>query len=212
MNQHQQQVIALAGLFQAMEAVDHIAQTGRCNEAVLQTSIKGLFVENPENALSVYGQLADVKSGLQLVQRLLNDNNTNNKHLNYVRYALAIVQLERRLSKTPDMLNTISSRLEHAKNQVNHFGILHENVYSGIASIYSDTISTFSLRVHISGQEQQLKITQNADKIRSLLLTGIRSAILWRQVRGHRWHFIFKRKAIINECENLLSKMDSQVH
>lgn len=212
MNQTQQQVIALAGLFQAMEAVDHIAQTGRCNEAVLETSINGLFVENPDNALSVYGQLADIKPGLELVKRLLSDNNTNNKHLNYVRYALAIVQLERRLSKTPQMLTTISQRLEHTKNQVSHFGVLHENVYSGIASIYSDTISTFSLRVHISGQEQQLKIAQNADKIRCLLLTGIRSAILWRQVKGHRWHFIFKRKAIINECEFLLSKIDSQVH
>ena len=49
MNQNQQQVIALAGLFQEMEAVDHIAQTGRCNEVVLETSLKSLFVENPEN-------------------------------------------------------------------------------------------------------------------------------------------------------------------
>lgn len=212
MDQNQQQVIALAGLFQAMEAVDHVAQTGRCNEAVLETSIKSLFVENPENALSVYGELADIKPGLQLVQRLLTDNSSNNKQLSFVRYALAIVQLERRLSKNNDMLDTISKRLEHASNQINHFGILHENVISGLASIYSDTISTFSLRVHIAGQEQQLKIPQNANKIRSLLLSGIRSAILWRQVKGHRWHFIFKRKAIINECGNLLSKIDSQTH
>lgn len=212
MNQTQQQVIALAGLFQAMEAVDHIAQTGRCNEAVLETSIKSLFVENPDTALSVYGELSDIKPGLQLLQRLLTDNSANNKQLNYVRYALAVVQLERRLNKAPDMLNTISKRLEHAKNQITHFGALHENVFSGVASIYSDTISTFSLRIHISGQEQQLKIAQNADKIRSLLLTGIRAAILWRQVKGHRWHFIFKRKAIINECEFLLSKIETQTH
>ncbi len=212
MDQNQQQVIALAGLFQAMEAVDHIAQTGRCNEAVLETAIKSLFVENPETALSVYGELADLKPGLQLAQRLFTDNNTNNKQLSFVRYALAIIQLERRLNKNIDMLNTISKRLEHTSNQITHFGILHENVFSGLASIYSDTISTFSLRVHISGQEQQLKIPQNADKIRSLLLTGIRSAILWRQVKGHRWHFIFKRKTIINESKYLISKIDSQTH
>ena len=212
MNQNQQQVIALAGLFQAMEAVDHTAQTGRCSDVVLETSIKSLFVENPDNALAVYGELTDIKPGLQLLQRLLSDNNTNNKHLNYVRYTLAIIQLERKLSKTPDMLNTISKRLEHTKNQINHFGILHENVCSGIASIYSDTLSTFSLRVHISGHEQQLKVPQNADKIRSLLLAGMRSAILWRQVKGHRWHFIFKRKAIINECDNLLAKINTQIH
>ena len=212
MNQNQQQVIALAGLFQEMEAVDHIAQTGRCNEAVLETSLKSLFVENPENALSVYGELADIKPGLQLVQRLLTDNRASNKQLSPVRYALAIVQLERRLSKNTDMLNTISKRLEHTNNQINHFGILHENVFSGLASIYTDTISTFNLRVHIAGQEQQLKIPQNAAKIRSLLLTGIRSAILWRQVKGHRWHFIVKRKIIISECQNLLSKIDAHTH
>lgn len=212
MNHNQEQVIALAGLFQTMEAVDHIAQTGRCNEAVLETSVKSLFVENPDTALSVYGELADIKPGLQLLQRLLTDNSANNKQLSYVRYALAVVQLERRLSKNNDMLNTISSRLEHTSNQINHFGIVHENVFSGLASIYSDTISTFSLRVHIAGQEQQLKIPLNADKIRSLLLAGIRSCILWRQVKGHRWHFIFKRKAIIRECEYLLSKIDTQTH
>lgn len=211
MNANQEQVIALAGLFQAMEAVDNVAQTGHCNEAVLETSIKSLFVNNPDTALSVYGELADLKPGLQLVESLLSESN-NNKQLSHVRYALAIVQLERRLAKEPDMLNTISRRLEHTENQISHFGLLHENVFSGLASIYSDTISTFSLRVHISGQEQHLKVSQNADKIRCLLLTGIRSAILWRQVKGHRWHFIFKRKALLNECRFLLSKVSQQLH
>lgn len=208
----QEQVIALAGLFQAMEAVDQIAQTGRCNEAVMETAIKSLFVSNPDTALSVYGELADLKPGLQLIKQVLSETHTNNKQYNYVRYALAIIQLERKLSKTPEMLDTISKRLDHTENQVKHFGILHENVFSGIASIYSDTISTFSLRVHIAGQEHQLKISQNADKIRSLLLSGMRAAILWRQVKGHRWQFIFKRKAIVKECENLLSIIDLQAH
>lgn len=208
----QEQVIALAGLFQAMEAVDQIAQTGRCNEAVMETSIKSLFVSSPDTALSVFGELADLKPGLQLLKQLLSETHTNNKQYNFVRYALAIIQLERKLDKTPDMLDTISKRLDHAQNQVKHFGLLHENVFSGIASIYSDTISTFSMRVHIAGQEHQLKIPQNADKIRSLLLTGMRAAILWRQVKGHRWQFIFKRKAIVKECDNLLSKIDHSVH
>lgn len=212
MNQTQQQVIALAGLFQAMEAVDQIAQTGRCNEAILETAIKSLFINNPDTALSVYGQLADVKSGLEIVHALLASSSSNGKQQHYVRYALAIIQLEKKLSKDSDMLNLISRRLEQSENQISHFGRLHENVFSGIASIYSDTISTFNLRVHISGQEQHLKVNQNADKIRTLLLTGIRSAILWRQVKGHRWHFIFKRKAMVNECRHLLSQTENLFH
>jgi high frequency lysogenization protein len=210
MNPAQEQIIALAGLFQAMEAVDHIAQTGRCNEAVLTTSIKSLFVTSPETALSVYGELSNIRPGLQLLESLLAEN--TDKQLNYVRYALAVVQLERRLAKDPQMLSTISKRLEHTENQISHFGLMHENVFSGIAGIYSDTISTFSLRVHIAGQEQHLKVSQNADRIRSLLLTGIRSAILWRQVKGHRWHFIFKRKALLNECRFLLSQASQNLH
>ena len=34
-------------------------------------------------------------------------------------------------------------------------------------------------------------------RIRSLLLAGIRSAILWQQMGGKRWHFLFARKSIV---------------
>jgi high frequency lysogenization protein len=206
MNKAQEQVIALAGLFQAMDAIESIAQQGRCDEQVLETALGSLFVGNPEKTLDVFGELARLKPGLIKVRELLNKSNAD-KRLNSVRYALAIIHLESKLKKQKDMLATIGQRLERAESQVQHFSILHENVLESIAAIYLDTISTFQLRVQISGEERLLKISQNVAKIRSLLLAGIRAATLWRQVGGHRWHFIFKRNELTKQANFLLSQV-----
>jgi high frequency lysogenization protein len=203
MNNTQQQILALAGLFQAMSAVDAIAQKGQCDSKQLETSLNSLFVTNPETTLSVYGELNKLETGLEVVHDLLAKTNAN-EHILPIRYALAIVHLERKLNKDESMLNTLGERLDRAQQQVDHFGTCHENVINGIASIYVDTISTFSLRVQISGQERHLSVDLNAARIRCLLLAGVRSAMLWRQLAGRRWHFIFKRKALARECESLL--------
>ncbi|RLA21365.1 MAG: lysogenization regulator HflD, partial [Gammaproteobacteria bacterium] len=44
----------------------------------------------------------------------------------------------------------------------------------------------------------------NKNKIRALLLSGIRAALLWRQCGGSRWKIIFQRKKITNTCLQLL--------
>ena len=38
-----------------------------------------------------------------------------------------------------------------------------------------------------------------AAKVRALLFAGIRSARLWRQLGGRRWHLLTKRGAMLNE-------------
>ena len=43
----------------------------------------------------------------------------------------------------------------------------------------------------------QLRDTDNQERIRALLLAGIRAVILWRQVGGRRRYLIFRRKEIL---------------
>jgi len=205
MNKNQQQIIALAGLFQAMATVDELAQEGQCEEAHLETALNSLFITDPKDTLSVYGDLSKLRTGLEMCYILLGKTSTY-KRLNSVRYALAIIHLENKLTKDKDMLNMLGQRLSRAENQIQHFGLTHDNVLASIASIYTDTISTFKLRVQISGQERFLTIDRNAAKIRALLLAGIRAATLWRQLGGHRWHFVLKRKTLAKESAFLLSK------
>lgn len=204
MSQTQEQIIALSGLFQATYAVHDIAKSGRCDDRDLETAINSLFITSPKNSLEVFGDLPRLKHGLDSLMQIL-DNQQSQRQVEPVRYAMALMHLERQLSKNSDMLNTISERLKHASTQVNHFGTMHENVTEGLASIYTDTISTFKLRIQVAGKPEHLQVPLNAAKIRTLLLAGIRSAMLWRQVGGHRWHFIFKRQGLKKACRTLIS-------
>lgn len=206
MNQMEQQIIALAGLFQAMEAVDQLARNGHCDSQILETAVRSLFVSDPDTALDVFDNLQHLKSGLEKVCTLLSKQSAN-KQLDSVRYALAIIHLENKLRKDSDMLATIGQRIEKAALQVQHFGYLHENVLEGLAATYLDTISTFKIRVHVAGEPGHLQVALNAAKIRVLLFAGIRAATLWRQVGGHRWHFIFKRSTLTKQAEQLLAQL-----
>lgn len=48
-----------------------------------------------------------------------------------------------------------------------------------------------------------LQQPNNAAKIRALLLAGIRSARLWRQLGGHRWQLVFSRSKLLKELYEL---------
>lgn len=204
MTKNQEQVIALAGLFQATYAVHELAKDGTSNSQDLETAVKSLFITSPKETLDVYGALPNLKNGFEALVDIL-DNKHAKRQVEPVRYAMALMHLERQLSKHPDMLSTIGSRLSHAENQVSHFGIEHENVYEGLAGIYTDTISTFKLRIQVAGRQEHLQVALNAAKIRTLLFAGIRAAMLWRQVGGHRWHFLFKRQGLLKACHELKS-------
>lgn len=82
----------------------------------------------------------------------------------------------------------------------------HTNVVSSLASLYQDTISTFSFRIQVTGEPRYLQNQENANKIRALLLAGIRSAILWDQIGGKRWHLLFFRKQIGKAAKELLNR------
>ncbi len=198
-----EQVIALAGIFQAAALVQQIAQTGQYEQASLESSIKSLFITDPETTLSVYGIINDIRLGLETLRKILKKD-SGQQNVEIIRYALSLIHLESKLRKHPHMLDIISKRITQAQGQANHFSTLHENVIHNIASLYMDTISTFNLRIQVTGNPNHLKVSHNAALIRAVLLAGIRAAILWRQTGGRRWNLIFKRNAIESAINRLL--------
>jgi high frequency lysogenization protein len=84
---------------------------------------------------------------------------------------------------------------------------LHENVLANFADIYHQTISTLQPRIMVIGDQQYLSSPFTVNKIRSVLLAGIRSAQLWRQCGGSRWKLIFARSKLQAETRFLLSKL-----
>ena len=57
---------------------------------------------------------------------------------------------------------------------------------------------------------RHLQQTDTAAKIRALLLAGIRSARLWRQLGGHRWQLIFSRRKLLDALYPRLRSTQSE--
>ena len=200
------QTIALAGVCQAANLVQQIAHNGQCSEASLETCIRSLFATDPATTLDVYGgDLPDIREGLVTLSSVLSQQ-SKQQDIEVLRYVLNLIHLESKLHRNPDMLDVIGSRIDQARHTASHFGYTHTNLISNLASVYADTISTFRLRIQVSGNPAILQRDENAAKVRALLLAGIRSAVLWRQTGGRRWQLIFSRKKVIEHARYLADK------
>ena len=200
----QEQLIALAGVFQAAVLVDRIAKTGQSSEAALGCMLGSLLVQDPKDTLDVYGgDDLNLREGYRaLASALERDPSTLQREP--LRYALSMLGLERQLAKREDMLEVVGKRLTQIQSQVEHFGIAHENVIAACGALYQDTLSTLRQRIQVHGDMRNLQQPNNASKIRALLLTGIRSARLWRQVGGHRWQLVVSRRKLLKELYPLM--------
>lgn len=208
--------LALAAIFQATRLVHDIANTGSANEQDMETCINSIFcvnVDTAEDAFSGGGNTGShrLRLGLRTLAEQLGTNMLTNgtaepKNLYISKYVAGIMVLERRLKKDPSLLNTISNGIERARNQMEHFSLLHDNVIAGLANTYSNTISTLKPRIMVQGEHVYISNPNNANRIRALLLAAIRAAVLWRQCGGTRWQLLFQRASIVDEARRLLEK------
>lgn len=200
----QEQLVALGAVFEAAALVDRIARTGQVPNAALASMLGSLLVREDKPALEIYGgDDLNLREGYRALVGAL-ERDTSSLQREPLRYALAMIGLERQLDKRSDMLQVIGSRLDQIQQQVDHFGLTHENVVASFGGLYQDTISTFRQRIQVQGDMRHLQQSDNAAKIRALLLAGIRSARLWRQLGGHRWQMIFSRRKLLDALYPLL--------
>ncbi|MGJ0485613.1 MAG: high frequency lysogenization protein HflD [Methylomicrobium sp.] len=199
------QTIALAGIAQAAALVQQLATKGTCDQEALNASIGSVLKIDSGSVLDVYSGLNGLKLGLRQLQSQMSGYRVENPE--QARYAATLVFLENQLSSRKDLLDAIRSGVEKAQAQSEHFGMLHENVLANLGEVYHSTVSTLQPRIMVNGEQVYLSRPDTVNKIRALLLAGIRSAILWKQCGGARWKFIFYRKKIRNELENLVKQV-----
>ncbi|MGE8296586.1 MAG: high frequency lysogenization protein HflD [Pseudomonas sp.] len=199
----QEQLVALGAVFEAAVLADKIARTGQVSEASMSCMLGSLLVRDPETTLDVYGgDDLNLRDGYRALISSL-ERNPSALQREPLRYSLAMIGLERQLDKRSDMLQVMGSRLDQIQQQVEHFGLVHDNVIAACGGLYQDTISTFRQRIQVHGDMRFLQQPNNAAKIRALLLAGIRSARLWRQLGGHRWQLVFSRGKLLKELYEL---------
>lgn len=204
MNPTQEQLVALGAVFEAAFLVDKIAKSGQVSEAALGCMLGSLLIRDPQNTLEVFGgDDLNLRDGYRALAGAL-ERDPAALQREPLRYALALLGLERKLAKRNDLLQVIGSRLDQIQQQVQHFGPVHDNVIAASGSLYQDTLSTFPQRIQVQGDMRHLQQPSNASKIRAILLAGIRAARLWRQLGGSRWQLVFCRRKLLNELYPLL--------
>lgn len=208
-------MLALAGIFQSAYLVLKIARTGIHPQDSFETAISSLFVFNPDDTTEVYGKVENLMTGLRLCSEILSrkgamDGPTENFEI--LRYSLSLLQLERKLSHQPRMLEHIGEQLQEIARQANHFSCTHQQVLSNLADLYQETLSTLPLRIQVRGEMTYLQNPINISKVRALLLAGIRSAVLWHQLGGRRWHLLMSRKRLRESVSRQMDRVASVLH
>jgi high frequency lysogenization protein len=196
--------IAFAGICQAVALVQQVAKDGYCDSDAFETSVKAIINTNPSSTMDVFGRESDLKIGLECLVKGIDSTPTGSE---ITRYIISLMALERKLNEKPEVMGQLGERVQMAERQVTHFGLFDEQMISNIASIYLDVISPIGPRIQVTGTPSVLQQTSNQHKVRALLLSGIRSTVLWRQVGGKRRHMVFGRKKMVEQAQILLARI-----
>lgn len=198
----QQQTLALAGVAQAARLVDQISKTGSYPVEFLEPTIHSLFEFDACDVAAIYGGVAGVRLGLNNLAAMLASREAP-EHRDVTRYVFNLLYLERKFAGSPEMMSVVRSRLEHTRFKAQHFTGHVNDICHSVSGIYQDTLSKLRFRIKVTGSAQHLQNEHNADIIRALLLAGIRSAFLWRQLGGRRWKLLFQRSRLLHTSQQL---------
>jgi high frequency lysogenization protein len=205
-SREKEQVIALSAVFQAAELVATLAKTGQIDNDSFKPMVDSILLVNASSTQDIYGGQWDYQSNLSVGRNIAKKalgKDRSSLNPDTLRYALSLVHLENKLSKTPQMLSTIGQKISQIEAKKAHYDtVLHENLIASISGMYQDTLSTLPFRIQVQGDSRFLQQPHIANQVRTILMSGIRAAMLWRQLGGKRWHLIFKRKALLNALES----------
>ena len=200
------EIIALAGILQAAELVEKLANTGTAPAENFETSLASILKINPATIEEIYDGQVNFMPGLSLGFDALGTvlEQKKNEGSQRLRYSVGLIHLQGKLQSNEALMEVLGSRLQQMEAKLEHFELTHERTLAALASIYEDTLSTFRFRIQVTGNAMHLQNPAVVNKIRSALLAGIRAAMLWRQVGGKRWHFFVYRRKFLETLKSIV--------
>ena len=198
-----EKALALAGVFQATELVRQAANHGTWSGYAANTCLSSLFSLQAESPQDVYGGAGRVRLGVETLISVLSGEQ---QHLDALRYTIGLLQIQRRFKRRASMQNQVGEVLERIA--AGHSELVeHEKQdlqAEEIAKLYSETISFLSPRIVVQGRPQYLQTDRTVNWIRTLLFSGLRSAVLWDQLGGGRLNLFFGRQKMLHDAQNIL--------
>lgn len=214
----ERQTVALAAISQSAALVSYLAQGRTAAETDIAASVNTVLVVDPGSLADIYPNLGSLGLGFKTLQDMFsNDRLKENAEL--IRYTLGMLVLRSKLINNNVMQDKIRVKLAQISplgpaSSARHNDVpdrgeqqLREYSYQQLARLYQDTISTLPYRIQVQGKAAELNNEQIANRIRALLLAGIRSAVLWYQLGGRRWRLVFYRKRIQETAGSIRRKL-----
>ena len=197
--------IALAATFQACSLVRKLAYKGEADDTETRTLIESLFINDAPHIKDIYRDVSNLKTGLTLLIALLRNPGKGSESLDISRFLISLMQLEGRLNQNQEAGEKLIQGLESIQRQKDYFDdVLNSAILTNLNELYQETISPLGPKIMIKGEQEQLNNPAIASRIRAILLSGIRSTVLWRQAGGGRFKLMFRRRQMIEQAEQFL--------
>jgi len=199
MNKAAKQTLALASIFQTTSLVHQLASTGQCDSHSNKASLNSI-VSQSDHVDEIFTSPEDLRVGFESLKKLLEKKPINMQ--NIMVYSTALINLEKKLMKKPQLLTQISSEIDFIKKQ-DFFDIHHSNSIARLAELYKNTLGSLNPTIMVRGEQIYLTNRHTANHIRALLLAGIRAVSLWKSQGGKTWHLLLNKKKTLRYVNSL---------
>ena len=212
----QLQTLTLSAVVQSAQLVRALAHTGSAPFPAIKALIDPLFALNAPSFNTIFPDLRLARPGLEwLTVRARQRRSVENDEV--LRYTRNLLLLRTKLMADTDMQSRLGRRLQsisplsapysdpHRQTSAEPV-VLHETErsFEELATLYQDTISTLPFRIQVQGKVEHLQDERIANRIRALLLAGVRFAVLWHQIGGRPWHLFVLRGRINRIATSML--------
>ena len=186
------EVISLGAIYQASSEIKKIAWEGKINNKFIEPLIHSVYQTTSNEIEDIYINLKRLNTGLDFLRKqFVGDAFSRDAEVD--RYFEAINVLVKNMNKNTEIISNLRDELSNHKEDVTEEN-LHDHA-EFLSNLYLKTISKINPRIIVNGDNIHLTDNRNASMIRALLLSAIRSFILWQQSGGTKFRiFLFKKK------------------
>lgn len=196
----EQQVLALAGVCQCARLAQELARRGHAQPEPLRCALSSILILNQINVDTALGGVEGVFAGLPDLGRRQPDPAAVER----LRYVIALIDLQRRLRREQETAGELRSRLVSLQESPIAEDPGSPQTIKAFADIYAATVSGLTPKIMVRGEQQHLKNENTISKVRAVLLAGVRSAYLFHDHGGRKWHLFLRSKKLAASARALL--------
>ena len=193
------QMMAFAGMCQAAMLVHRTANGLITDARDVVPLLRSVFATDPESLEAIYGKGARMQLGAATAIDVL--GRPDAATIPVLRYVMALLDIAALLRRRDDLSLALRRGIDALADRANEEP---EALFGPLSTVYQHSISKLPRRIQVVGSGELLQRNDIAAKVRTLLLAGVRSAWLWYQLGGRRWHLLLRRTTMRKALRDLV--------